>query len=504
MKIRRKKNLANDVRSGPLRSLILASAVAVSFAANISMAQDATNEVKETVSDSSANPRDLAKNLDDRRPDDQFQVSLFGHPVTIGGEYEANPENRVNFNLQDANEDLFRLDQEVELEVLYEYDANLAVYGEAKLTHRYDDRENGRDQSDLSIERGQAWVYYRFLPEYGLAIQAGRQNLKEKRSWWWDQDLDAVRLHWEVPSVHFEIGIGEEIERVELDEVFPSDTQDVRRIFSRLKWTWAEDHRIELFWLSQQDDSSIFAEDQLVEVKNEDASDADLTWLGVRAAGRYKQRPYGYLYYWADLAKVSGDEDLTDFDDDPSGFSIVDTVENFDVDGWGIDIGATWRLFGDEQYSVTVGYARGSGDSDATDSRDKSFRQTGLNQNKGKFRGVDRFRYYGELFRPELSNMRILTLGVGRRFLQSSSVDLVYHTYQQVTLTPGLRSSRIDSQPNGISKNLGSEIDLVVAIEEWRHWELSVALSVFRAGAAFAPSTDKTAYRFDAGLKYNF
>ena len=36
-----------------------------------------------------------------------------------------------------------------------------------------------------------------------------------------------------------------------------------------------------------------------------------------------------------------------------------------------------------------------------------------MQRNRGKFNGVVSFRYYGEVLDPELTNLRILTLGIG-------------------------------------------------------------------------------------------
>ncbi len=73
--------------------------------------------------------------------------------------------------------------------------------------------------------------------------------------------------------------------------------------------------------------------------------------------------------------------------------------------------------------SVTLGYALGSGDDASTSDVDESFRQTGLQDNSAKFNGVTRLKYYGEVLNPELSNLSVLTAGVGIRPSPRSSID---------------------------------------------------------------------------------
>ena len=75
------------------------------------------------------------------------------------------------------------------------------------------------------------------------------------------------------------------------------------------------------------------------------------------------------------------------------------------------------------------------------------------------------FLYYGELFDPELSNLLILTAGTGINMTEESSIDIVYHYYLQHKASDELRDAGIDAEPDGESKRLGSEIDLIIGYE---------------------------------------
>ena len=235
-----------------------------------------------------------------------------------------------------------------------------------------------------------------------------------------------------------------------------------------------------------------------------DANDAELDWLGARARGRWKGKPLGTLYYWADIASVRGNEHRTQFSELDNGFTEAGTSREIEVRGWALDTGITLRPRAFRDLSFTAGYAVGSGDDQTESTRDHSFRQSGLNSNKGKFRGVVRFRYYGELLRPELSNLHISTLAVGKRFLSASSVDLVYHNYRQVKAAPRLRSARIEAPLNGENRSIGEGIDVVVGLEEWRRWEVKFIGSLFVAGDAYGAASGERAYRADFLLKYTF
>ncbi len=448
---------------------------------------------------------DIVRRQDERRPDDQFQTLLFNRPLTIGGKYEVSPEHRANYDLDSDDErDLTRVNQDFRLEMLWEYGPTLAVFLEPQVVYRWDRRSDGEDESEFEIRRGQSWVYYSFLPESGLALQIGRQNLKERRSWWWDVDLDAARLHFRRPTIVAELGIAKEVFPVSLDDDIPADQEDVTRGFARWDWEWRSRQHLEFFWLSERDRSDSYQDNIVIREELADVRDAELDWLGARTTGRWKKKPLGTIFYWVDAASVRGTEDLTEFSDTGNGLIQANGSSQVDVRAWAVDTGVTFRPRKNRQLSFTASYAIGSGDDDPDPLRDRSFRQTGLNSNKDKNRGVTRFRYYGELLRPELSNLRVLTFAIGRRFLSASSVDLVYHNYRQVYADTVLRAARIDTPLTGENRDIGDEIDLIIGVEEWRHWELKFIGSVFFAGDAYGPGAQERAYSADLQLKYIF
>ncbi len=446
----------------------------------------------------------LARRADDRRPDEQAQVYIWGRPLTIGGEYEFNPEVRRNFDLTNVgDEDLGRLDQELDVEFYYPIDEHITAYTELRFAHRIDNSDVRGTDTNFFIRRGQAWILFRPQQLEGLSLQIGRQNIKEKRAWWWDADIDAIRVHWDRGKHHAEVGVAEDIFRVRLDEPIDVDDEDIRRMFGRWQWEWTKKNRVELFWLDQNDRSGIYAPGTVLDEVAEDKVDGNLRWLGVRALGRYKYRPAGRFHYWLDIASVSGKESVTDFDPFDSTQITTDETADISIDGWAFDFGVTWETNFARELNFTLGYAVGSGPGQ-DQQRDKSFRQTGLNTNAAKFRGVDRFRYYGEILRPELSNLAVFTLGAGRQMLENSSIDLIYHQYWQIDPVAAMRGGRLDLAPNGFSTDIGEELDLVLGIEEWTHWEVRVILSLFRPGAAYSPDGVGNALRGDIQVKYIF
>lgn len=96
-------------------------------------------------------------------------------------------------------------------------------------------------------------------------------------------------------------------------------------------------------------------------------------FLGVRSRGE----PVEDLDYWVELAYAGGRDGSRS------------------ISGWGLDIGATYEWQRGPKPSVTLGVAFGSGDRRPNDSRDGSFRQTGLHKNEADFGGSTEFKFYG-------------------------------------------------------------------------------------------------------------
>lgn len=169
-----------------------------------------------------------------------------------------------------------------------------------------------------------------------------------------------------------------------------------------------------------------------------------------------------------------------------------------------MDVGLSWRtkFKALAKPRFTVSYAYGSGDNNPDDSIDRAFRPTGLEDNNGKFFGVNRFRYYGELLRPRLSNINILTLATGYRLGKNKSLEVIYHQYRQNNANDSL-SARIRPDPDGISKDIGDELDISIGLLGWKHLEVEVTAAAFRAGKAFAHHAD-IAYKLGVDFSYHF
>jgi hypothetical protein len=448
-------------------------------------------------------PLSLARDPDDRRPEDQLQVTVLGRPLTVGGEVGTRLGWLGDPALDDdEDDDELGFETELELELFYPWSSRLAFFLSGKAAHERDLATEDGDRDHVSYaERGESWVFLSGPETSGFALQLGRQAFREEREWWWDEDLDAVRLWWTRFPFGLQLGVARELlpASTEFDGIDPEE-EDVLRTLVRASWSWRPGHQLDLFGLGQWDDSGRSRLGARMTDDDEDLVDGDLAWVGLRSSGEEDLPSDAELRYWIDLAHVRGREWRYGLDDDDR----VDRRVRQRVSGWATDLGATLRLPTRHRPAFTLGYAFGSGDAEEMGRSSRAFRQTGLQDNNGKFRGVDRFRYYGELFDPELSNLHVVTAALGFRFWESSSVELLYHFYRQHRAAAFLRDTRLDAEPLGRSKTLGHELDLVIGLEEWEHFEVEVVAALFRAGSAFGSLSGELSYGGFLKVDYNF
>ncbi|MCP5144496.1 MAG: alginate export family protein [Gammaproteobacteria bacterium] len=446
------------------------------------------------------------RRLDDRRPAEQFTTQIGGTTVTVGGELELNLGLAGNRDV-DSRRDDRQLDVEpgFQLETAFQFTDGVSGFLEFKGRHeRSYDLPLRLDETNTTLERGEMWMFYDRPFGLPFSLQAGRQNFAEDREWWWDEDLDAVRLFYSSYRFQFEAAVAEQAFRKSLftHDEDAADT-DVRRLLASARWRSSSALTLDGFFLRQSDHSSRLAPGDVIADWRKDAEDADLTWFGLRLSGELDAADDSALTYWLDLAKVHGSGTRIEFDDIDSSTLVVESLRHQRFNGHALDVGLSWSLQeltwrGLREPTFTVGYASGSG---GGRDGDNQFHETGLNDNNGRFNGVNRFRYYGELTNPRLENLAVTTLSFGLRFWQESSIEFIHHYYRQ-NLPSSAHSMRIRSTLDGNHRDLGHEFDIVLGIEEFEHWELELNSSWFLPGKAFVSRDD--AWRFTFKLNYNF
>lgn len=398
--------------------------------------------------------------LDERDDDDDVPQSFrLSENLSAGLQLEWRADDERELDL-DADDDEDRLDNRfgVRAELLYRPEGNFTGFLGVRHSLRLrDDDEDGYEQ-DSSFRIAEAYgLWTDVLPNWD--VQIGRQDFDESREWLYDANLDALRLRWRGDDMHLELSASTVI----------SDGNDAEE---------ATDNFIA--YLSSADEDRHWG--AYVIDRRDRRSPRDYPFFaGLRAIGEWLPRNE----VWAELATVQG-------------YSGSD-----ELDGYAFDLGTTWKPRALEPWYFSAGFALGSGDDDPDDRVDEAFRQTGLHDNNDKFGGVTSFRYYGELTDPDLSNLQVATLGIGRRFGRRNSLDLVWHGYRQDEAADRWRRTGIDRRPDGVHPDLGQELDLIWGTRSEAGWQLELVLATFDPGDAF-PDDSERAWLGKIQLRYRF
>ena len=298
-----------------------------------------------------------------------------------------------------------------------------------------------REGEDPNIDVGitAAYLVWSRMFSSPFRLQLGRQRFFDERQWLFDENLDGVRLQGKFGRLAGEISGSTYLNP-------KSDREELENYLVRTDFYFTTRNRLGAYAFHRKDPLQ---------------ENNDRTYLGMNGEAQV----FGHKL-WLDAALLSGDNGTR-------------RRQSF-----GADAGITLRLGADRQWSMTLAHALGSGDSNQVDNLDQTFRQTGLHDNQAQFDGITRFKYYGVVTDPELSNLRIATAGIGLNHDRRYSIDLVYHAYEQLVANNRFRSELIQD-PNGEQRRLGAEIDVILGARIGKYFSVYGVAGVFQPGVAF-------------------
>ncbi len=303
----------------------------------------------------------------------------------------------------------------------------------------------------------------------GARVQVGRQRFIDHRRWLFNENMDAIRLGYQYEQFSLELSVSQLnlIQRNLLRREAEEDEEGFVNYYAYADYKFGKKNHIGLFALYQD---------------QQRLGTAQPITVGLQSGGRL----FGNLKYWLQTAAVRGSD---------GGQRIR---------GEAIDVGLTQVFDRALEPSITIGYAYGTGDSNPNDNVDARFRQTGFQGNSDKLNGVARFKYYGEVLDPRLTNLMVFTGGVGIKPFSKTSFDLIYHYYLQDHASTRIRGADLSTDPTGLSKHVGSEVDLVVGYQGISHLQTKFVLGYFFPGKSFAESWHDGAFLASILLRYNF
>ena len=441
----------------------------------------------------------LTRRVDKRRAPDPWQTEIAGRVLTVSGEFGLDLEQTRRPLPDTARRYRDRLSgASLEAQAFYSITDSLSMFVQWRLASI---RQSGTGSPGSTrtryAERGEMWLHSRDISGTGLNVEVGRLKFEDERRWWWDEELDALRVSRESDELEFSLAVARELGRNRSDRPgVDAQHNGIRRWMAHAAWEWQPDQSIDLFMLRHDDQSNANRIGQAVPIKARDASDARLTWTGASLHGGFNLRPAESLHYWLDLARLAGDERLVQFETPTPAPAtrqdIVTDVSTGRLRGWAVDAGLRWRLPWPGEPRVSVAHASTFGGT--LRGTQRGYRQTGLHSNRSDFGGLGDFERYGAALDPELSNLRITTIGVGLSPVADSSIDLVYHRYRQVKPAIDLREARLPTELTGLHTDIGSGLDLVATFQPSPRVEFSATVSRFRAGVAFGAIAGRRHY----------
>ena len=302
------------------------------------------------------------------------------------------------------------------------------------------------------------WGYWRAIGGSNFDLQVGRQLFRDQREWLYKDELDGVRVVWRREHL-----------RVEASATTVLTDGSER-----------DEHSEDLMLYVSNNDELQHLAAYVIDRRDKRVVRDYPIHFGARALGTW----IPYTQSWLEGALVRGYQG------------------DVDLRGWAVDAGLTWSPPIQVPLYATIAWAHGSGDDASSAGVNEGFRQTGFQRNNGKLGGVTSFRYYGELLDPELSNLDVLTLGIGARLARRTSLDLVWHAYSQAEAAPALLNAALKSDPDGVHRSLGHEIDLVFGTKAFDGLDFEIVGSRFLPGSAFPDADD--AWLASLQVRYRF
>jgi alginate production protein len=315
-----------------------------------------------------------------------------------------------------------------------------------------------RPERPWSLLVDQGFVAFR-QPGGRLSAALGRRNYEDDRHWLYDTSMDMAALGWREGRFRAEFSLGREVLRDA--ELLPrhhqgTDRIDTYMLYAEYRFT---NNRVAAYQVIRNDRSSV-------------ANEGRPRLVGLRLQGA----PTQALSYWGEMARLFGDDEL-----------------RHRFKGRAFDIGATYRFPAlPLAPNFTLAYAAATGDANPNDRENHEFRQSGLQSNEHRYGGIAMFNIYGEVLAPELSNLKVTSVGLGFRPAATASLDFIYHHYRLDEISDENRNwlltALMNQVPGRQSRDVGRELDVVLGLRNMfgiRRLGVDLRMGWFSPGPAF-------------------
>ena len=352
----------------------------------------------------------------------------------------------------------------------------IKAYANLGVAHEYEftDEAGSTKDRDFEVRLSEAYILFGEMIK-NSEVTIGRQKFTDKRAWFYAAKIDAFRYVYSLEKLLFDFSVGRG-GIVERDLFSWDESKDIINYIFKSEYKMTDNNTSELHVLYSHG--------------------YDDAWVRPFVVGASSYGSISNAFtYWSHIAWTKGREHVKRWDGDERTFSFQ---------GFGFDAGCRYEFDVPLKPSLCIGYAFGSGDDEPNNGDSEGFRQSGLQYNYARLNGITDINYYGELFKPELSNLNVVTAGVGVRPHKKVSAEIVYHYYVQHKHDSEIKYSSLDADPLGLHRELGQEIDFILAVNRFYNFDLKATFGIFLPGEAFASSNDSTALLGKVQVRYKF
>ena len=313
------------------------------------------------------------------------------------------------------------------------------------------------------------WVFAGDVFGSGADLDFGRLDFEDDRLWWWDTELDAVRLEWDG-------GPGDALAQCSQRGGSSAPCDPIRaNCPPKKRIICACSPSCRGSWRRITASSCSYSTTTI-------APTAPPPWRQTCARAG-STNPTRTCSGWGRARSVRSNRHrngssatgptaarpraraIVEHGEPEAGLRPVEAVIRHDVSGWAFDLGLTAVAPAAFEPRATIGYAIGSGD-EGDGKRDRSYRQSGLHANETGLGGVRRFTYYGRLLDPELSNLAIATAGAGLAVLGQLARPRLPLLPPDPSRRVAARRSNSKRRSTVATATSATALDLVLAIEE--------------------------------------
>lgn len=422
-----------------------------------------------------------------------------------------NKQRKSNLNLRYSLKSQLALEENLSLG--QDNDSSTAFINEAQVTARYeplqdirlqtqiralhstgsatsiDPNENEEIMDESFVEIRQAFMEWKSINDIQpLSFRLGRQRFSEDRRLLWNDELDAAKIAFDtsLTSGFFALGNNFSDYRFGDDQDFEEDEKDRLRLLGELTHSLSPKTNWELRFLYENDYSDQPSVGTIFQSEDLDRVDQNLLWIGARTTGQ----TINDLYYDLSLIGVTGTEDISQSSSIGNNQRQITSNQKRDVRAFAFDANIK-KLIGNA-LTAHIGYAYGSGDDGK--GTNTSFRQTDLQTNTSKFERQpwqSAKRHYGEVLRPELSNIHILQLGVHCPIFDHHDLDVTYYNYWRANEDTDIGRNGIDQNLSDNGHHVGQAFDIVSTLNLPKILKLDT------------PALDQSVLRLRAGAFYS-